>query len=307
MAPATPSTPEISRAPATSVSVSPEPPASPITPPRATTLEPPYATGRFPWPDDPKARKAALKELEIWNTGGLGEGQAWHPAPRVVIGEPVLRKGKANTRELMRALRAEHYWTVRRCYDPALRGAPKLDGRAVLELSLDKAGRVLSAATSRARVPDTRQHKTSMTDEEVVRCWLRGLKGAELPRPRGKATVAFSIDVWPGDAPLREVPASMPGSLPLDEVERLVTARLPELDACVAEARAELPGAWGRLPLRVDVDEQGAPHEIAETESTFPAPSMVACATRVLRTLTWPKARGGTARVTVPLRVAPPR
>lgn len=226
-----------------------------------------------------------------------------------MIGEPVLVKGKADTHELMRTLRADHYWTVRRCYDPALRDAPKLDGRAVVELVLDKTGRVTTAAQKRAKVPDTRQHKTSMSDREVVRCWLRGLTGAELPRPRTpKATVALSIDVWPGDAPLPETgAAAKPGKVELDEVARRVTAKLPELETCLVEARKERPGAWGRLALRVDIDERGAPGEIAETESTFPAASLVACATRILRELPWPAARGGVGRVTIPLRFSPKR
>ncbi len=273
------------------------------------TLEPPYAAGGFPWPADARLRKARLKELDTWNTGGLGDGSAWHPAPRVVIGEPVVVKGKADTRALMRVLRAEHYWTVRRCYDPALRDALKLDGRAVLALSLDAGGRVTKASTTRAKVPDTRRHKTSMPDKEVVGCWVRGLTGAALPRPRGgRATVALSIDVWPGDAPLPEASAEpRPGRADLDEVARRTAARLPELDACVAAGREEHPGAWGRLALRVDVDTEGTAGEIAQTESTFPVASVVACATRVLREVAWPPARGGVARVVVPLRAPPSR
>lgn len=304
--PTSPPTPDAITSAAPPPAVTPPPPA----PTDASVIvEQPHRTGSFPWPEGAKERKAKLKELETWNQGGLADGEAWHAAPRVVIGEPVVTKGKADAHDVMRVLRAEQYWTVRRCYDPMLRDSPKLDGRAVIEIVVDKSGRVTTATAKKSKVPDTRKHKTAMSNKEVVRCWVRGMTGIELPRPRSKsATMAFSIDVWPGDAPMPEVGATpKPGRIDLAVVKKRVDERVPDLTACLAAGWKEKPGAWGRLALRVDVGEDGAVSEVAETESTFPVPSVVACATRILRGLEWPKAQGGPARVTIPLRFAPMR
>ncbi len=275
--------------------------------PQSFVLEDLYLAGRYPWPGDPKARKGRLVELEAWNTGGLGADEKWHPAPRVVISEPVVKKGKLDTREAMRVLRREQYGAVRRCYDPELREHPTLDGRTVLSLSVARGGLVTSARPVKGGVPDPRTHKTAMPNRKVVACLAGAMKGATLPAPRkAPAVLLVAIDVWPGDAPLPEREA-MPrqGSLDLAAASDVVRGLRPELDACVVPARTRHPGLWGRLALRVDVTSEGRAGEVAETESAFADPEVRRCVARVLEGASWPRPSGD-ARIVVPLRIGAP-
>jgi uncharacterized iron-regulated protein len=53
------------------------------------SFEPARAPGDFGLPREAGPRREALVELAVWNEGGRGPDQKWHPQPRVVIGEPV--------------------------------------------------------------------------------------------------------------------------------------------------------------------------------------------------------------------------
>jgi hypothetical protein len=288
-------------------------PAEPGEPPAAGRLvmEAPYLSGSYPWPADAAERKARIEDLARWNDGGLAEGERWHPAPRVVIGEPVVKRGKADARALMRALRAEQYWTVRRCYEPELRLAPTLEGRVVLELSLGRDGVVRSARAVKANrgVPDTRKHGHAMPGREVPSCLASRLKGARLPAPRSAASMLVSIDVYPGDAPLpeRDTPASA-GRMDLDAARAPLASLRPALDRCLEEASRRRPGLWGRLALRLTVSPAGEVAAAAEVESTFPDPAAARCAASVARAarLPAPTPAGSGAAVVLAVRWLPP-
>lgn len=283
--------------------------SAPPAPPAATRLqiEPVYLAAAYPYPTGSAERRERLVELERWNNGGLGESERWHAQPRVVIGEPVAGRSKADTKTLMRHLRAEHYGTVRRCYDAALRHEPELGGRVVIRITIGKSGTITAASSQGGRgVPDQRKHRTALGSAEVGRCIASGLRGAHLPGARGGATVSFSVDVYPGDAPLPEPDSrSSPSRLDLEAADRVARGLAAPLEACFVAGLTAHPGLWGRLALRLDLGANGAVTDGREVDSTFPSTTVRDCALDVVRAARWPTPQGDQARVVVALRWPP--
>lgn len=308
-------------------------------------VEEPYTPGHFPWPPEGPRRREAIAELAAWNEGGRAPGEKWHPQPRVVIGEPVLGsvaepKGKSkpkkrnkdgsktatpaggawNTAEAMRALRRYGYAGVRRCFDAALRETPDLEGRTVVDIEVDGAGRIVKSRASAGRAPDPRKHKTSMPSASVRTCIAEALVRVSLPPvARGKRVHArISVDVWPGDVPLPTAePTPAPGSLPPTAFAAALGPAQPTMRSCFDALEKRHPGTWGRLAFRVDASPEGVVRA-SQIESTFPDADAVACVTKAIEAvklpthalssrasfaLRWrPLAPGGSA----PAPVAPP-
>ncbi len=295
--------PVTSSGPVASASVAPAVASAPL----RLEIEPVYLATAYAYPAGAAERRERLVELERWNNGGLGDGEKWHPQPRVVIEEPVVSgRGKQDTRAMMRHLRAEQYGVVRRCYDAALRQDPELGGRVVMRISLSKAGVITTASAQGARgVPDHRKHRTALGSADVGRCIASGLRGAHVGGARG-GTFAFSIDVYPGDAPMPDLDTQpSPSRLDTAAADRVARSLAPSLDACFVAGRASQPGLWGRLALRLDVDARGAVQDAREVDSTFPSGSVRECAAGVLRQATWPAPDGDRARLVVALRWPP--
>lgn len=266
------------------------------------SFEPAYVPGAYPWPSGAAERKARIAELERWNTGGVASGERWHAAPRVVIGEPKITAGKASSRDVMRVLRRDQYWTVRRCYEPKLRDEPKLEGRTVLELSVARDGTVKSAhAAKKGKVPDDRKHGRAMSDRDVVACLARSFTGIHVPAPRSRtATMLFSIDVWPGDAPLPEpAGAAGPGKVELAKVDEAISAARASITPCFEAAPR---GAWGRAALRLEIGDDGRVDDVDEVETRFADADAITCVSRALSAVTLPVPSGGVAKVIVAMR-----
>jgi hypothetical protein len=227
----------------------------------------------------------------------------------VVIEEPVLSKGKGSTRALLQKLRAEHYWTARRCYDPRLRERADLAGRVVIQMTQDGRGVVTRASARGGKgVPDRRKHRSTLQDAAVGACIAQRLVGASLPLPRkGGATSSFSVDLYPGDVPLPEPDTRLsPGRIDLGAVDRAAGLLAPLLGACFSEASARRPGLWGRLALRLAISPEGRVTEAQEVDSTFPDAGAVRCARAALESAVFPGASGEGALVVLPVRWAPP-
>lgn len=263
--------------------------------------EPLYHAGSYTLPSGAKEKRAALVELETWNHGGFVNGQKWHPVPRVVISEPSVQSGKVDRRSMMRVLRAEQYWTVRRCQDDALRTDPEMSGRAVLRLKVSGSGKIVDATPAKgATVADSRKHKKNMP-AAVAKCIADGLVGAKVTAPRSKnAVVLVAVDVWPGDAgiPQNEAPAT--GRIDLVEVNKELDRVRGDLDRCFASADT-VPAVWGRLAMQVEINEQAEITDVHEVESTFPRAETVQCVKQVLGKLVVKKTptSGQRARVIV--------
>jgi hypothetical protein len=233
----------------------------------------------------------------------------WHAAPRIVISEPVVIAGKIDARGAMRKLRAEQYWTVRRCYEARLRDDPKLEGRTNLKLAIRADGGVSSskAIGREKRLGDSRKFGKDMSDKEVVRCIASGLRKASVPAPRTRtATLLVSIDVYPGDAPLPETSAPpLAGRADLDDVKKKLGKDEIGLSACFEDARKKHPGLWGRLAMRLDVAKDGDVTDAREIETTFPDSDTEACVEARLEAMTL-AAPSSEARVVVAFRWGTP-
>lgn len=285
----------------------PAPPAPSV--PARLTLEPAHHAAAPSLAPAGAARQEQLRELERWNQGGLGDGIPWHPVPRVVIEEPVLSKGKGDTKKLMKHLRAEHYWTARKCFDAQLREHPDLSGRVVLRATQNSRGVITQASARGATgVPDKRKHKTALKSATVGSCIASSLRGAALPLARkGGATFSFSVDLYPGDAPLPEPDnQTSPGRADLPAINLALARLAPALGACFEEASARKPGLWGRLAIRGELTEEGRLRSTGEVESTFPDTEATKCAQKRIEEANFPPPLEGTPLLVVPLRWAPP-
>jgi len=278
------------------------------TKPERLTLEPAYPAAALPMPPTGPERQQFLRELERWNQGGLGASERWHPVSRVVIEMPVIQ-GKGDAPRLMKHLRAEHYWTARRCYEEQLREHPDLSGRVVLRLTQNARGVVTRAVSLGGKgVPDQRKHKTALKSAAFGACIASAFRGVTLPLARkGGATFSFSVDLYPGDAPLPERDTRpSEGRVDLAEIDLLVAAHAGALGRCFDEGERRHPGHWGRLALRLELGAQGQPEGLVEVESTFPDTETTRCVKERLGALRFPRPQGGTPRLVLPFRWAPP-
>jgi hypothetical protein len=92
------------------------------------------------------------------------------------------------------------------------------------------------------------------------------------------------------------------GQFDVEAVRSVMTAALPDLEACYRPALVYAPELWGRLGIRFHLTEKGKLDEAFEVESQFPDERVSLCALRAARKLKFPKAVGGEIRFVVPLR-----
>jgi hypothetical protein len=265
-------------------------------------LEAPYGPGAFPFPAGEERRRDVLRELALWNDGGRGAAR-WHPAPRIVVGEPHVTAGKVERRAVLAALRSKGYWLIRRCYETKLRDDPKLEGRTLLRLSIATDGTITSSrASNDARgVPDERKHGKAMRDGEVRDCMAKAMRTVHVPGVKRRATLLVPVDVWPGDAPLPHREEGPAARIDLGGVSTALRARAGELSACIERSRQRVPGLFGRMAISLDIDGNGVAARPVEVGSTFPDPAATACVTAVLAGVSWPKP-SSPGRVIVALR-----
>lgn len=204
-------------------------------------------------------------------------------------------------------LRAEHYWTARKCYDAQLREQPELAGRIVLRATQDRRGKIIKVSPQKGGVPDKRKHKKRMTGTTVGTCIASALRGATLPLARkGGATFSFSIDLYPGDAPLPELDTKpSPVRIDLQSIQQKFLQMTPVLGACFEEASTRKPGLWGRLALRGELTQEGRLRSLQEIESTFPDTEAGKCVQKHLEQAEFPPPREGGSLVVFPMRWAP--
>ncbi len=279
-------------------------PASPPAPADAVAVGLPYALGEGA--RESGAGVAELAELARWNHGGRGEGApelpapTGHPLPRVRV-DVVAVRGPHAPRAIERVARAALWAKLIECYRPGAQRDGALRGKVT----------VVAKATRAGKLAAPRLASVTLRDPEVVRCFVARVAGLDVPPARAASTVTLSLQIAPGDEPLP--PAAdliLPGSGRLDpELARAAFAAAePALVACFAASRAEDPGLWGRIAVRVHVAADGRVDEAFEAESRFPDPRVTACVLRAARGLVLPSPIGGDLRAIVPLRFgAPPR
>ncbi len=273
----------------------------PITLAHPVVFEAPYRLGERPSlksKDQAKEEEAALAR---WNVGG--RDGTWHPHPRVIV-DNVRVQGKVSSAAVLRAARAQGYWQIRRCYDPALPDKPELRGKLTVRFTLRNSGTAVRSSVV---------GKPTLDDRKVVACLRDAFRTVKFPRTgRGDATVSLDVTVHPGDAPMKAVedpPVTRgPGAIDLPAVQAVVARHAGvQIQECYAQAARRVPGLWGRLVLRLDVAPNGGIRHIVETDSTFPDPQTTRCAVKAIQPIGLPAPQGGDVRIVLPIRFGHPR
>jgi hypothetical protein len=264
------------------------------------TLETPFRLDRRPTFTTKEAFLVDLRERTRWNKGSLGNlaaeppKGAGHPMPKVIV-DVKNAAGGHKAADVQRVLRKMLWIKVIECYGLGAYKDQTLHGTIDIAFKISPAGQITGARSTAATLPDV----------DVVACLVNRLQRVELPKARKGSKAAVQIEVHHGDEPMPPPPSLITpgdGALDVEAVRAVVTAALPDLEACYRPALAYAPELWGRLAIRFHVTEKGKLDEAFEVESQFPDERVSLCVLRAARKLKFPKAEGGEIRFVVPLR-----
>lgn len=252
-------------------------------------LEPPYSALGHPTLASEMLTLARDEELFQWALGGSSDPAhpanraGYHPATRVVVDVELLsRAPKGSTKRLLRIARSSGYWPLRACFEAAQRQAPKAERRARVRLTLSASGKVLGAR-SMGKTPEP----------EYARCVLTRVRHLNFsPGFTRKLDIEISLEQWPGHAPVP--PRAPDGTAPLQpssELRAAFEALSPRLSACYEAALALDARLWGRVALRLKLDEAGAVLDATPVETRFPSAEMTECARQAVLGARIPSAR----------------
>jgi hypothetical protein len=163
-------------------------------------------------------------------SGRLG-GAHQTQAPSLRAGSPVV-SGDLPPEVIHRIVR-QNFGRYRLCYENGLRANPNLSGRVSVRFVIDKSGAVSSAE----------DRGSSLPDQSVVACIVRGFRSLSFPRPEaGSVTVDYPIIFGPpgGGGGLHEV-AKPAVATPYTGKLGEVMSRLDKKDVAGAKAAAQ---AW---------------------------------------------------------------
>jgi hypothetical protein len=210
-------------------------------------------------------------------------------------------RGPHAPKGIERAARAALWAKLIECYRPGAQRDAALHGKVIVAAKATRAGKLVGPRVASA----------TLRDGEVARCFQARVAGLDVPSARAASAVTLSLAIFPGDEPLPPAPDAIvpgPGRLDVDATRAALGGATPALAACFAAGRAEDPGLWGRLAVRVHVGADGRVDEAFEVESRFPDPRVTACVLRAARGLALPPPAGGDFRAILPLRFGePPR
>jgi hypothetical protein len=252
----------------------------PLSPP--VEREAVYRVGARPVPREPVSASAHDTVLGAWNQGGSSDPNSvtnrpdFHPATRVILDTKLLSGkkalGKLTAAGILAQTRSQGYWPFRLCFEDGLRRGVERSGNAVLRFSID----------TRGRVSYTRKMK-SQVSPEVADCWRKAAYAPRYrPAPARRVDVELTAQLGKGDVPLP--PRDSDGGTTLDEA-----ALGPQLDPltpgvaqCYAEGLARDANLWGRVELRLSLDENGRVSTLDEHGSRFPDGEVTACVRTLL-------------------------
>jgi hypothetical protein len=264
------------------------------------------------------------EELARWNVGGtrdpgfISNRPGYHPGARVRVDAEAMgtrlperaprdrRTGRAlrvlTASTLVAHLRKYGYWPYRLCFEEGLRKDQALKGETLVRADVDANGRIVS----------TRLLDTKLGNASVAECLSRKTLALQVPAPGRALRVKVGIKLWPGDAP---VPSIGPpdgatlensGRIDIAAVRSATSASTGDVAACYAAALERDPGLWGRIELRIDLDERGRVRKVAEHESRFPAREVVSCAADSLQQVAFPRPSDGPISVVYAIRLGRP-
>ncbi|MCB0307898.1 MAG: AgmX/PglI C-terminal domain-containing protein [Bdellovibrionales bacterium] len=137
---------------------------------------------------------------------------------------------------------------------------------------------------------------SNSSDSEILKVELDATidqPGTDLNLQKGKVTIPKSTLPIQGST----------GTLDSRAINEVATNRQGELNACYEEALNMNPSlkSGGKLVLQFDIGENGATQHIQITESNIRDPSLNACLVKSISSWTFPKPKGGTVPVRLPL------
>ncbi|MEP7119326.1 MAG: AgmX/PglI C-terminal domain-containing protein [Byssovorax sp.] len=276
----------------------PDPPPAPKPPP--VTIEIPFQLDKRPTFTTKEAFLLDLRERTRWNKGSLGTLAAevpktpGHPMPKVIV-DVKNSSGGHKAADVQRVLRKMLWIKVIECYGLGAYKDQKLHGTVAIGFKISSAGQITGARAAGGTLPD----------DDVVACLVNRVQRVEMPRAKKGSRASILIEINHGDEPMPPPPSLItPGDGVFDReaVRAVITAALPDLEACYRPALAYAPELWGRLGIRFHLTEKGKLDEAFEVESQFPDENVSLCALRAARKLKFPKAEGGEIRFVVPLR-----
>ena len=297
-APTPPTPPEPSAAPVVGAVKVPEAEPAPKAP--SIMLEIPFQLDKRPTFTTKEAFLLDLRERTRWNKGSLGNLAAptplvpGHPMPKVIV-DVKNASGGHKAADVQRVLRKMLWIKVIECYGLGAYKDQKLHGTIAIGFRIGAAGQITGARAAGGTLPD----------EDVIACLVNRLQRIELPKARKGSKASILIEVNHGDEPMPPPPSLITpgeGTFDAEAVRAVITAALPDLEACYRPALAYAPELWGRLGIRFHLTEKSKLDEAFEVESQFPDERVSLCALRAARKLKFPKAVGGEIRFVVPLR-----
>jgi hypothetical protein len=292
-----PAPPEPSAAPMVEAATVPVAEPAPKAP--AVTLEIPFQLDKRPTFKTKEAFLVDLRERTRWNKGALGTLAAevpkvpGHPMPKVIV-DVKNASGGHKAADVQRVLRKMLWIKVIECYGLGAYKDQKLHGTVAIGFQIHASGQITGARAAGGTLPD-----------DVVACLVNRVERIEMPKARKASRANILIEVNHGDEPMPPPPSLITpgeGLFDVEAVRTVMTAALPDLEACYRPALAYAPELWGRLGIRFHLTEKGKLDEAFEVESQFPDERVTLCALRAARKLKFPKADGGEIRFVVPLR-----
>ena len=276
----------------------PDPPPPPKPPP--VTIEIPFQLDKRPTFTTKEAFLVDLRERTRWNKGALGNLAAelppvpGHPMPKVIVDVKSAAGGHKGA-DVQRVLRKMLWIKVIECYGLGAYKDQTLHGTVDVAFQIRAGGQITGARATEATLPDP----------DVVACLVNRVQRVEMPKAKRGSRASIQIQVHHGDEPMPPPPSQITpgdGAFDVEAVRAVVTAALPDLEACYRPALAYAPELWGRLGIRFHLTDKGKLDEAFEVESQFPDERVSLCALRAARKLKFPKAAGGEIRFVVPIR-----
>ncbi len=229
------------------------------------------------------AQSCLMREtLGRWNLGGCGRPDCrsnragFHPGTRVTVEASTLHPRSPSHSmppaviRLQADFRKRGYWHYRNCFEMHARDAADRGGDTWLRVHLAPDGTV-----ARARLVNTTLSSRRMT--ECVRSVTQGVRASRVEKHH--STIRLRVRLFPGDVPLPAPRRAAPGLTELDP-DALGSSIDPirrAMERCVLQATERDPLIWGRLSLAVVIGNEGRVQKLAEAETHFPDPEVIAC------------------------------
>jgi hypothetical protein len=146
-------------------------------------------------------------------------------------------------------------------------------------------------------------------DPSTGHCLVEAVKKLHfVPAPHKRVDLDLKIGLFPGDAPLPSVHTlngeeNQPDTgFDPERSHAALEASRGNITRCYEQGLERMPGLWGRLELRVTLNETGKLVSLAEGESRFPDAAVRACVEDVVSKVLFPAPKATTCQAVVAFR-----